>query len=89
MAYRSNFGGNYESSYSPNNLGMSNASRNFNKASFRCISILKQIIPNSMAASGKFNLCWKTRGISSGRPKISLRLIWTMRGSGGLSSRTN
>jgi hypothetical protein len=36
MAYRSNFGGNYEPSYSPNNLGISNASRNFNKASFRC-----------------------------------------------------
>ena len=38
MAYRSNFGGNYDTSYSPNNLGTSNVSRNFNKASFRCIS---------------------------------------------------
>lgn len=34
MAYRPNFGGNYDS-YAGNNLGYSNVSRGFNKNSFR------------------------------------------------------
>ena len=53
MAYRSNFGGNYEPSYSPNNMGISNASRNYNKGSFRCMSTCKADNPEEHGGIGE------------------------------------
>ena len=75
MAYRQNFGGNYESTFNQNNLGMSSASRNFNKPSFRCILRLMQTILKNMELTDKLNLCFKTKGTSSDRRDKSLKLI--------------
>jgi hypothetical protein len=91
MAYRPNFGGGYEPSYnSPNNLGFSNVSRNYNKASFRSRVYSMQITTLRTTEDWeKSSLCSKTKGISSDRPKKNSSLILTTSARGGLSSRTN
>lgn len=40
MAYRPNFGGNYDNYGSGNNLGYSNVSRGYNKNSFRSTNLI-------------------------------------------------
>ena len=89
MAYRQQFGGNYDTSYNHNNLGASNASRNFKQASFRCIYAFMQTTPRSMADLDRSNSCWRTRGTNSERRGRSWRWIWTTKGREELNSRTN
>lgn len=75
MDYRQKYGGNYESTFNHNNLGMSNASRGFNKPSFRCIFILIKTIHKNTEALVRFNLCFKMKDINLERLDKSYKLI--------------
>lgn len=82
MAYRPNFGGNYDN-YPSNNLGYSNVSRGFNKNSFRSNLPSTQMPSKIMEDSDKSSSCSKTNAISSGRPKTNLKQTLTTRENEG------